>query len=174
MPNIHFFWWPISDVCIYTIHLAKQPKVDVLTWKNLGGKGSKDSMICNGGRWNDKTSFWKLWDFSTTPLDWAFFHHFDIEKSHVITVGVHLSWCHSSPLLFQLHTTHIDRNIWSIHLRIWFITDLFPHMNGVWNCSESLCFFHVSIFVDYIWSVLHGRKKIRIGSLELCSLVNAA
>ncbi len=60
--------------------------------------------------------------------------------------------------------------------RVWFISDLFLHMNEAWNRSEN-------IGVHVTFSCLRGRgpypicatweEKIGIGSLELCS-VNAA
>lgn len=55
---------------------------------------------------------------------------------------------------------------------IWFISDLFIHMNEAWNI-ESICFFPAYILVGHIWSVPHGRKKIGVGSLEPQNL-NAA
>lgn len=54
MPNIQFvdYLQFFDDPYLMSvfIHLAKQLKVDVLTWKNLAGKGSTDGMLCNGGR----------------------------------------------------------------------------------------------------------------------------
>lgn len=79
-------------------------------------------------------------------------------------VCVHLSWHHSSPLLFQWPTARTDWGISDLsaymsdaNACIRFISDLFQHMNKAWNWSEN-------IVIHVLFSCLHAH-----GSYLICA-----
>lgn len=115
---------------------------------SLHPKGSKD-----------KTSAWPYWveTSSSTAL----------QKSNMIVVGVHLSWCHSSLSLFQWRTTCIDwgisdlsTNMADTNAHIQFVSDLFLHMKEAWNRSIGIYVCFTCLHICGAYPICHmGQKK---------------